>query len=397
MCLSTNAKQLITASDKGVIYIWRLPVDLTAKLIAAKTTPKVSACPKKELSDVLGQISNVANLINNIPSQESQELPAWAKQSTPSKVISNSETKEVTRITQADYQKQESINDPPMVEANQPQIQSNEFENKPINVFDRFQGYYNPLADSSESSDEDSKEVLNNRQQSEYARRFIEDNQIDQVLRSQQDLNWNRQSVSVKFLNRMNTPHIEKEPAKQAADEDWLKDDEVTDIIDDHDIIAPLNTSLKKEAAQQPSRSLWTTEKQSAELPKVVSTRIEGFEESKSPAKPASNKQLFSKSPPRQAKSPEPAKPETKPIVKAGSEPRGFKPFTSPRAGSPKDSPKASTEINQAVQAEMDAIQQSLMRLSKVISKSKGPQKAKLTDDAANKITKSLSLWNSMI
>lgn len=134
MCLSTNAKQLITASDKGVIYIWRLPVDLTTKLVAAKTTPReiaVSACPKKELSDVLGQISNVANLINNIPSQESQELPAWAQQQTPSKVVSNSETKEVTRITQADFQKQESITDPPMVEANQPQIHSNEFENKP--------------------------------------------------------------------------------------------------------------------------------------------------------------------------------------------------------------------------------------------------------------------------
>jgi WD40 repeat protein len=58
MSLSTNAKQLITASDKGVIYIWRQPVDLTAKLVVAKTTPRVSACLNKELSD---QISNVAN------------------------------------------------------------------------------------------------------------------------------------------------------------------------------------------------------------------------------------------------------------------------------------------------------------------------------------------------
>jgi len=33
MCLSTNLKYLITASDKGVIYIWRLPENLTNRLI----------------------------------------------------------------------------------------------------------------------------------------------------------------------------------------------------------------------------------------------------------------------------------------------------------------------------------------------------------------------------
>ncbi len=37
MCLSNNLKHLITASDKGVIYIWRLPVALTNQLNQAKT------------------------------------------------------------------------------------------------------------------------------------------------------------------------------------------------------------------------------------------------------------------------------------------------------------------------------------------------------------------------
>lgn len=35
MCLTTNSKYLITASDKGVIYIWRLPESLTNRLIKA--------------------------------------------------------------------------------------------------------------------------------------------------------------------------------------------------------------------------------------------------------------------------------------------------------------------------------------------------------------------------
>ncbi len=51
----------------------------------------------------------------------------------------------------------------------------------------------------------------------------------------------------MKFLHRMNTPIEIKEKAK-VPDDDFLKEDEVTDIIDDHDIIAPLNTSLKKES-----------------------------------------------------------------------------------------------------------------------------------------------------
>lgn len=41
MCLSNNSKHLITASDKGVIYIWKLPTSLTDKLNQAKIlTPK---------------------------------------------------------------------------------------------------------------------------------------------------------------------------------------------------------------------------------------------------------------------------------------------------------------------------------------------------------------------
>jgi WD40 repeat protein len=36
MCLSNNSKQLITASDKGVIYIWKIPESLTERLQNAK-------------------------------------------------------------------------------------------------------------------------------------------------------------------------------------------------------------------------------------------------------------------------------------------------------------------------------------------------------------------------
>lgn len=32
MCLTNNSKQLITTSDKGIIYIWRLPDELTERL-----------------------------------------------------------------------------------------------------------------------------------------------------------------------------------------------------------------------------------------------------------------------------------------------------------------------------------------------------------------------------
>ena len=52
----------------------------------------------------------------------------------------------------------------------------------------------------------------------------------------------------MKFLHRMNTPIEIKEKVKQLED-DFLKEDEVTDIVDDHDIIAPLNSSIKKETA----------------------------------------------------------------------------------------------------------------------------------------------------
>lgn len=166
MCISTNAKQLITASDKGVIYIWRLPAELTQKLIDAKTKPKVAVDPKKELVDVLGKISNVTNLLNNMKQpEESQNLPQWAQNKTPSTVKTDSETKEVRRVTEilTDFKKQESINDPPVCDANQPALQTGELEDKPKQP-ERFIGYFNPLADSS-SEDEDSEVILNNRQQ----------------------------------------------------------------------------------------------------------------------------------------------------------------------------------------------------------------------------------------
>ncbi len=69
----------------------------------------------------------------------------------------------------------------------------------------------------------------------------------------------------------------------------------------------------------------------------------------------------------------------------------------STRISPPREPPKVVSEINQAIQAEMDAIQQSLTRLTKVIHKSKTTQKTKISVEASNKITKSLGLWNTMI
>ncbi len=42
MCLSQNFRHLITTSDKGVIYIWKLPKSLTSRLIEARLNPNIN-------------------------------------------------------------------------------------------------------------------------------------------------------------------------------------------------------------------------------------------------------------------------------------------------------------------------------------------------------------------
>jgi WD40 repeat protein len=42
MCLSQNFRHLITTSDKGVIYIWKLPKSLTSRLTEARLNPNIN-------------------------------------------------------------------------------------------------------------------------------------------------------------------------------------------------------------------------------------------------------------------------------------------------------------------------------------------------------------------
>ena len=75
---------------------------------------------------------------------------------------------------------------------------------------------------------DDDRRILKSRQEIEYAQRFLKDDQDQNVYKSK-DFNMNRMSVSQLFGKK-------KVPQAQPVEE--LKDDEVTDIIDDNEIMA---------------------------------------------------------------------------------------------------------------------------------------------------------------
>ncbi len=53
--------------------------------------------------------------------------------------------------------------------------------------------------------------------------------------------------------------------------------------------------------------------------------------------------------------------------------------------------------INQTIKCEMEAITQSLTKITKVISQSSKQRKSNVSDDVADKMQKTLSLWNTMM
>ena len=49
MCLSTNMRHLITASTEGIIYIWRVPEQVTKALVKLQQDQKKAVEQKEEL------------------------------------------------------------------------------------------------------------------------------------------------------------------------------------------------------------------------------------------------------------------------------------------------------------------------------------------------------------
>lgn len=124
-----------------------------------------------------------------------------------------------------------------------------------------------------DSNDEDDKQVIKAKNSNEYANRYYDyEQQPDLVKRTSENFNINRQSISMRFLHRKTQNDISKSQiggieeskmqvevglsqvlAESQLDKpqimkpkqiDVVKDDEVTDIIDDNDIISPLQHSL---------------------------------------------------------------------------------------------------------------------------------------------------------
>lgn len=93
---------------------------------------------------------------------------------------------------------------------------------------------------------------MKSRQEIEYAQRFLKDD-LDQNVYKSKDFNMNRMSVSQLFGKK-------KVPQAQPVEE--LKDDEVTDIIDDNEIMAqPLMKTLSKgDVNKLTARSKWSEE-----------------------------------------------------------------------------------------------------------------------------------------
>ena len=143
---------------------------------------------------------------------------------------------------------------------------------------------FNPMADEDSNDDEDDKQVIKAKNSNEYANRYYDyEQQPDLIKRTSENFNINRQSISMRFLHRktqndisksqiggieeskvqvevgmsqvlaesqLDQPQIIKKPAVD------VKEDEVTDIIDDNDIISPLQHSLIKENKQQLGNSI---------------------------------------------------------------------------------------------------------------------------------------------
>ena len=113
-----------------------------------------------------------------------------------------------------------------------------------------------------DDDDEDDLAIVKSKAEQEYAKRFIDyDEKPDfALLRSTEQLQFNRQSVCQKFLLKKSTmvePDKKSKPDPTnpftARDKSpTVKEDEVTDILDDNDLIAPLMQSRQPKDQKQP-------------------------------------------------------------------------------------------------------------------------------------------------
>ena len=109
-----------------------------------------------------------------------------------------------------------------------------------------------------DDDDEDDRAIENSKREQNYARQFLDyEEQFDAaLLKSTEQLQVNRQSVCSKFLLKKSTANLQtdqkespmpKNPFKAREKSPVVRDDEVTDILDDNDIISPLMQSLPKD------------------------------------------------------------------------------------------------------------------------------------------------------
>lgn len=78
LLLSNDFKKLISTSDKGVIYIWRVPAEVTEIILEAQAALRSAkeAAPVKEkpdLASVMSDISKATQLVADIAESEDQK------------------------------------------------------------------------------------------------------------------------------------------------------------------------------------------------------------------------------------------------------------------------------------------------------------------------------------